>query len=370
VALVFVFTDVVAQNMPNKLLAYEVANRSLLHTEPIIIQQPNANTALASLNVKLDADNATRPFAYSSTDLTNIYAFEDYWISRQTLPVAAIKVSTTPIARLYYADNIFDIDDTSNPFSLPRQRRSIAENPNEKPTVSQKLGAAWAEVMVLDNAERPEGSPMWLTFVIFGLMGMLAMLVSLFPKSLLSTFQAFGSGNSAGQIFREDNRLLSNPANLLMLGISSCSIGILVFLAAQLLTPTATFNTFAAFSLSILGAAGVQLLKFGQINAAAWLFPYQQPFQFYSFIVSNTNKVLGIGLAPLLLFLAYSPSHLQTGILYTTLATLAGVYAFRNFKALSALSDIIRLHKFYFFLYLCTVEIAPWLITLKLLSIL
>lgn len=370
VALVFVFTDVAGQSMPNTLLAYEVANRSLLHTEPIIIQQPNSNTALAALNVKLPADNAARPLAYSTTDLTNIYVFADNWVSRPVSPLLPVKISSTPIARQYYADNIFDIDDTSNPFSLPRQRKGIAHNAAEKPSVGQKLGAAWAEVMVLDNAARAEGSPMWLTFVIFGLIGMLAMLVSLFPKAVLSAFQAFGSGNSAGQVFREDNRIFSNPSNLLMLGVSSCSMGILVFLAAQLLTPSATFNTFAALSLSILAAASAQLLKFAQIHTAAWLFSYPQPFLFYSFIVSNTNKILGIGLTPLLLFLAFSPSHLQTGILYTTFAALAAVYTFRNFKALSALSDVIRLHKFYFFLYLCTVEIAPWLIILKLLSIL
>jgi hypothetical protein len=374
-ALVCVFTELSAQRGGNPILAYEFSTRNLLHTEPILIQQPKA-TALAAMDTKLSASNAARTFANSNTDLNNIYGFQDFWLTRPILQRPAFslsKVKFAPIPRHYYSDNIFDIDDTSNPFALPRQQKALLaqqEASNSRPSVRQKISSAWSEIMVLDNPEQSEGSPMWLTFVVFGLLGMLAIKVSLFRKELFDTFHAFGNGTAAGQVFREEQGLLATPSNLLQVFIFSLSMGIFGFLAAQQLGAPATFNTLPALSLTILCAGGLYLAKHAQIAFAAWLLPYRHSLQFYNFIVSNTNKVLGLGLIPLLLFLAYSPAEIKPTVLYISLAALAAVYLYRNFKAISALADVIQLHKFYFFVYLCTVEIAPWLIALKLLSIL
>jgi hypothetical protein len=373
-AFVCVFAQVTAQNGSNPILAYEFSTRNLLRTEPILIQQPKAAT-LAAIDTKLTASNAARTFANSNTDLNNIYGFQDFWLTRPILQRPAFslsKVKFAPIPRHYYSDNIFDIDDTSNPFALPRQQKAyLADGEgNNRPSVGQKFSAAWSEIMVLDNPQQSEGSPMWLTFVVFGLLGMLAIQVSLFRKELFDTFHAFSNGTAAGQVFREEQGILGSPSNLLMVFIYSLSMGIFGFLAAQQLGAPATFNTLPALSLTILCAGGLYLAKHAQVAFTAWLLPYRHSLQFYNFIVSNTNKVIGLGLIPLLLFLAYSPAELKSTVLTISVSALAAVYLYRNFKAISALADVIQLHKFYFLVYLCTVEVAPWLVALKLLSIL
>ena len=77
----------------------------------------------------------------------------------------------------------------------------------------------------------------------------------------------------------------------------------------------------------------------------------------------------GIFLVPMVLFTAYAPAGIKIYIIYLALALLFVVLMFKALRGLFIANRFFAWHKFHFFLYLCAVEIAPLLVTFKLLNV-
>ena len=372
-ALVCVYTELPAQSGSQNLLAFEFSNRNLLHTEPITIQHSFDEHTFAPSETK-SASNTTPITTTNNLDFTNSYLLQDCWIMH---PVLKIFPSTTdsflsPIAKHYFIDNIFDITDNQNPFSLPRVAKHLYAE-DAKMSLGQEVQLAINQIFNISEFEQNNKTktvPTWLTASLFVLLGLVALQFSLYRKELLAIVKAFANATAAGQLYREEKSILASASNMLTTLIYSMSMGSFAFLLVQRLGNNAYWNDFSHYLLTILGVGALHYSKNMQLRFLSWLLPYRLAIDFYAFIVSNTNKVIGLGLLPMVLFLAYAPQGIQEFAFYISITSLLSVYAYRNFKALDALSDIILLHKFYFFLYLCTVEIAPLLVALKLLSIL
>ena len=148
------------------------------------------------------------------------------------------------------------------------------------------------------------------------------------------------------------------------------NMGTFCFLIPQILTTETQFNTFTALLASIAGVSVVYTLKHIQLKVLALVLPIGQEINLYNFIISNTNKVLGYILTPILFLLLYVPSSAQETMLYFSFILLGIIYLYRSFSAIIIAGSIILFHKFHFIVYLCAIEIAPILISLKLLSIL
>lgn len=353
-------------------LAYNTQHRSLLHEEPINVSGAQVLTSVAAA----PAASAVAPSMAAAANLAavgDLYAFEDCFVRKRVHERLDFPLRTqrsAPIPRLYYSENLFDIDDVSNPFALRRQRTtaSFTAAGKEQVALGERISSAWSEIMGLNNPNQEKGSPIWLSFVIFGLLGLVAMQVSLFRKELFETFHAFANGTVAGQVFRAEQGMFANAANALSTSIYSGTMGIFVFLLAQQ-NAAAGFNTLFALLLSVAGVGALYFAKWLQIRFLAWLLPHHGAIDFYGFIVANTNKVIGIALVPFILFMAYSPPAMQPAFLYTALAVLALAYLYRQGRALGAVSDILQAHKIPFAVYVLTAEVAPILIALKLLAV-
>ncbi len=102
------------------------------------------------------------------------------------------------------------------------------------------------------------------------------------------------------------------------------------------------------------------------LNVIAYIFPIQKEVRQYSFMIMIFNIVLGVALAPVNLIVAYStPTTLSSLIL--VLFTLIGLfYLFRHLRGIMIANKYLVFHKFHFLLYICTVEIAPMMVLLKL----
>ena len=146
-------------------------------------------------------------------------------------------------------------------------------------------------------------------------------------------------------------------------------MGTFCFVLPQFFAEDTTFNTLGSLILCMLGVGAIYILKYIQLRIVGLILPYENEIGFYSFIVSITNKVIGYLLLPALFILAYVPQSAQFYVLYILLGILAIIYIYRALRGLAIGSNTILFHKFHFFIYLCTVEIAPVVILLKLLSI-
>ncbi|MCP4442897.1 MAG: DUF4271 domain-containing protein [Aureispira sp.] len=270
------------------------------------------------------------------------------------------------IERKFYVNNIFDIDESDNPFAL------LSERSQQKTQQQKNTGLNFSSnVKKLFSAENLQSSKQsnWLFLVLLGIVAFMAVILSAYKSSVTKTFQAFVNATAAGNLHREQHMPFS-ASNIANHSLFAFTMGSFAYLATQQLAPNIALNSFAAYALFVLGVGGLYLAKNIQLQLIGQVLPYQPELNFYSFLIANHNKVLAFGLIPSLFLLAYAPPALQNITLYASIFSIGLMYLYRCVRTLTAVSDVIIFHKFHFFVYLCTDEIAPIVILLKLLSIL
>ncbi len=82
----------------------------------------------------------------------------------------------------------------------------------------------------------------------------------------------------------------------------------------------------------------------------------------FHFTIYIFNIFIGIVLLPLNAFAAFAPEILSIAALYLSLGIFIVLYLFRQLRGLFIGSKYLIANQFHFFIYLCTVEIAPILI--------
>lgn len=276
----------------------------------------------------------------------------------------SFKVQEDKLDRQYFINNIFDIDESDNPFALHFEgRKTKLKTPKNKEQVNVffELFAA--------KKDSSKGIPQWLIFILLGILCFTSILIAIYRKEINTTFQAFFNTSSARNLYREQTSFLKLESFSSYI-LFAFSMGTYCFLIVQILSPYSPLKSLGSLLLCIMGVASIYFLKYIQLKIIAFILPFSQEIDFYNFTISNTNKILGFLLIPILFLLAYSSLENQSSILYFSFFLLALVYSYRTLKGLSMAGSIIILHKFHFFIYLCAVEVAPILILLKLLSIL
>jgi hypothetical protein len=97
-----------------------------------------------------------------------------------------------------------------------------------------------------------------------------------------------------------------------------------------------------------------------------WVFQIKEASDNYIFTVFFFNKIIGILLLPLVIYLLIS-SRFANQISMVALFLLCVILIYRYALSYISLAKTIQLNKFHFFLYLCTLEIVPLLIIYKML---
>jgi len=278
--------------------------------------------------------------------------------------VYAPKIMSKRIERKYFADNVFDIGEYDNPFAL--QRHTSRQKSSDISSSKQQVPIS--ELFVLNDAD--SGTiPQWLIFFLLGVLSFMTILLSLYRRTIGNIFQAFFSLGAASNLYREQRsyiKIESFSSYILFV----LTMGAFCFLLVQILGGTEqTFNTFGALMLCVVGVGLLYLGRYVLLWLTSAILPYPNEISFYSFVISITNKIIGYLLVPILFLLAYVPEASQLYVLYTAFVLLGVIYIYRSIRGLSIASDALLFHKFHFFIYLCTIEIAPMLILLKTLSI-
>ena len=73
-------------------------------------------------------------------------------------------------------------------------------------------------------------------------------------------------------------------------------------------------------------------------------------------------------MVPANILIAYAPQTMTSSLVYAAIGLVGLVYLFRSLRGLFIANRFLLFHKFHFLLYICTVEIAPIIIFLKLLQ--
>ena len=204
-----------------------------------------------------------------------------------------------------------------------------------------------------------------LPFAVFLMLGaLLAFIRYNHGAYLKGIYDSLFSINLAQQLFRE-NRFRNPTANFLLAGMVVSVMGMLAFLLVRKYgffthIPDGAMLVLCILVTFLLYGGRMLMLKF-----IAFVLPEGNVFGFYAFNLNVYNSLLSIVLLPLLVLIAFANEIPLKIALLCMLVTILGFTVARSLRGFHLAGSTIRMHRFHFFLYLCTAEIAPMLIIYK-----
>ena len=127
------------------------------------------------------------------------------------------------------------------------------------------------------------------------------------------------------------------------------------------------FNFWLLLLYTIAGLVAIYVVKFITLKISGWLFNLTTVTDAYSFIVFNTNKILGIALLPFIVLLSFSVGIVQQFSLTLSLTVVGCLFLYRYYLSFVTVQSGLKINIFNFLLYLIAFEIVPLLLINKLL---
>ncbi len=268
--------------------------------------------------------------------------------------------------------NLLDTNSTnSNPFSIgedPKQVNDTVSNSNPfditaKPTITPQ---PTQRKPIAQNKTSIKKSNL-LFYLITGSLFLFTLLLTVYRAYFKRVYQTFLSSNLLKTIYQKVNNSNNYSVFLLLYSIFFFNFALFIYLALINLEINIS-PTGYTFFIILFGLVAFFVLRHIILKILSAVFPVQENIGLYNFLIINFNIGIGVVLLPLNLFIAYVSPEIGRIIIYFTLGILAILIMYKIFRGLDIAKKIIRYHKLHFFLYLCTIEIAPLLILIKYLS--
>lgn len=207
-----------------------------------------------------------------------------------------------------------------------------------------------------------------LFYTLLGALFLLAILRVSFTKYFTDLFRAFFNPTLSQRQLREQLSQTPLPSFLLNL-FFTVSAGIYVFLIFLHFNYITTDQPLKLIPLFILIFIIIYSVKFAFLRFSGWLFGYDDLASGYIFTLYMVNKILGVGLLPFILVLAFCTPAIAGVALNISLILVILMFIYRYIRIFSLARNKIIFNKFHFFIYLCGFEIAPVLIIGKMVLI-
>ena len=223
------------------------------------------------------------------------------------------------------------------------------------------------EVVLPDDVAPEESQNRFLFGTLVVMLILLVVAFSLFRYHISLVLQAFSNDNMLRQIHRDQGVFIQSPYLFLYL-VFFFNAGFFEFLLSQhfawkLPSPSNWENL-----LMFVGATTlIFFAKHILLKLIEWVYPFHKEVKAFSFTIIIFSITLGFTLIPINLILAFGPPASHTILIYLALFIIGGIYLFRSLRGLLLGSSYLVSNRFHFLLYICTVEIAPLLILIKLL---
>jgi hypothetical protein len=200
--------------------------------------------------------------------------------------------------------------------------------------------------------------PTWFFIYLYLLLGIFAWARLNYGNSLLQIIQASTNFQVATRMFK-DNSLLQKQLDNVLHGFYFLSVAFLLFLGERWLgLEPYDLNGGGLYLFNLLLLLGVFFGRIILVNLSGFLFNQLRVFREYLYNAFIFNKLLGIVVLPLLLFLVYTTGVVQDIFYWITAAVVVVVMVMRVIRGVvySFKKDILI---FYMFLYLCALELIP-----------
>ncbi len=206
--------------------------------------------------------------------------------------------------------------------------------------------------------------PGWLFFYLFVLLGFFAWIRVYYGNILTQTVQASTNFQVASRMFQDNSQLQSQLDNILY-ALYFFSLAFFLFIAEErmeLMPYEFKGGVLYLFNFTLL--VGIFFGRVVLLNLAGFLFNQLKIFKEYLYNSFIFNKLMGVVILPLLLFVVYTTGILQAVIFWVTLSIAMLVILMRVIRGI-VFSFKKNISLLYLFLYLCALEIVPLVLLYK-----
>ncbi len=261
----------------------------------------------------------------------------------------------------------------ANPFEL---KQRIIEAPTQKDTIKEegpinpfdidRNGSiprdehAIADTDILKDSWKVDGFTFW---VFLGLLSLLALLMPFGRNTIFSFYRALTGSGPFNILFRNYGSMLF-PVGIGLYVFFLLNISLFIFLGGKQFSwiPHGDEGDWLWIT---LGITAFVLIKQLIINFLGWTFPINKDTVKYGFLIGVFNSILGLILFPVNWLLAYGPEAIRLPLIFGMAFIVVIFYIYRYMIGVSSASQQVLRNKFNFFMYLCTLEIAPLLVITK-----
>lgn len=215
-----------------------------------------------------------------------------------------------------------------------------------------------------EPALRPKQTSAWEIGILLLCVALIAGVKAFNKRRFGMLTKAFFNNRVIPQYLREENAFF-NQVVLVLTFVFILVAATMAYQAVNFWMPGEDLVHFRFFARACLFIVLVYILKFAVLELISEVIDQHQAIQEYLFNVVLFNGFIGISLLPCIIFSALTLRF--TGIfLAMGVALIVITYLYRNWRAIK-ISSGYQFPVYYIFLYLCTLEILPSVILIKLL---
>jgi len=272
--------------------------------------------------------------------------------------------------------------DVGNPFELVHRLPKTANTalgtnlpvnpfdvmPHRAPSVSESVASNATEAFnPFAVLPRGGGLPNSALFsVLICIVGLLTFSVAANRSAVGKAWRGFLNDNSLNLAHREASGIVGSTPYYMLYANFLLNAGVFIFLVTRIFQQQ-VYDNLPFLLICIGGAIFAFLFKHVMINGVSYLFSKEQESRRYNFLIISFNCVLGFFLVPFNFLIAFSAKgDYQILLVFWMLGLVTIFYAYRALRSAKIGSKILSSSPFHFLLYLCTVEIAPVLLLVKL----
>lgn len=183
-------------------------------------------------------------------------------------------------------------------------------------------------------------------------------------RRMQQIFKAFFANRFFNQLSR-DVGLFGERVSIFLFSSYLLGFSLFIYQAFTFFNP-GVGNEWVDFLLFLKILGGVflfYLLKFMLFNMIGFIFRSKNEASDYLLNIYIYGQIAGIVLLPLILLVSYVHSVL---FIYIGSALISLLYVYRLYRGVSIITSNVKVSIYYIFLYLCTLEILPFIVLIKL----
>lgn len=258
-------------------------------------------------------------------------------------------------------------------FSLPyRDTVSATVRPDLTPSPKNTI------VLFGEHALRPSHpagiprepvTPGWMFPVLFLMFAIFTGLRIFYSRYFKQMAASLFNVSLANQIVRDENILVQRATVYMSIMFYLTAAFFLYLLSEQLQWNLPYIGTgFPKFLKFIVLVSGIYALKFLALRFCGWLFGLERELTTYLFTIFIVNNIQGLLLFPIIVLISFHPDSGTDWMFRLGFFIIGIFYVFRLFRGVQIGLNVPGSSLLYLFLYLCTLELAPLLVLIRIIG--